>query len=116
MNVKKGEIKMGKFSDKAEFKIPRHIVLKGGVNIEAMAGVTTLTYASSQAQILSNDSGVALDLYLPAKKDGAFFWIRSNGANDIHVRDSGTTYQVLATNKYCLIVSDGSAWSILVYG
>tara|TARA_Y100001938_G_C7817645_1_gene295027 strand:- start:163 stop:483 length:321 start_codon:yes stop_codon:yes gene_type:complete len=105
-----------KYTDKAEFKIPRHMVIKNGVNIEAMAGVTTLDYSSSQVQILSNDSGVALDLYLPQKKDGAYFWIRSNGANDIHVRDSGTTYQILATGKYCMIVCDGSNWSILVYG
>ena len=107
---------MGKYTDKAEFKIPRHIVLKNGVNIADMANVITLTYSSSQVQILSNDTGVALDLYLPEKKDGAYFWIRSNGANDIHVRDTTTTYQVLATNKYCLIVSDGQAWSVLVYG
>ncbi len=107
---------MGKYTDKAEFNIPRHIVNKGGVNIAAMENVTTLTYSSSQIQILTNASGVALDLYLPAKKDGASFWIRSNGANDIHVRDSTTTHQVLTTNKYCVIVCDGSEWSVLVYG
>tara|TARA_R100000388_G_C7214152_1_gene145231 strand:+ start:603 stop:926 length:324 start_codon:yes stop_codon:yes gene_type:complete len=107
---------MGKYTDKAEFKIPRHIVLKGGVNIANMENVITLTYASSQIQILSNGSGVALDLYLPKKKEGANFWIRSNGANAIHVRDSTTTYQILTTNKYCYIVSDGSNWSVLVYG
>jgi len=104
------------YTDKAEFKIPRHIVIKNGVNIADMTNVITLTYKSSQVQILSNDSGSALDLYLPAKKDGAYFWVRNNGADDIHLRDSGTTYQIIAQNKYCKIVSDGSQWSVLVYG
>ena len=104
------------YTDPTPFKIPRHFQFEDGVNIADMAGVTTLTYSDSQIQILSNDSGVALDLYLPEKKNGAYFWIRSNGANEIHVRDASTTYQALASNKYCLIVSDGSVWSIVVYG
>jgi len=104
------------YTDKAEFKIPRHIVSKNGINIEAMSNVITLDYKDSQVQILSNDSGADLDLYLPEKKDGAYFWVRNNGADSIHLRDSATTYQVIATNEYCMIVCDGSTWSVLVHG
>lgn len=104
------------YTDPTPFKIPRHFQIENGVAIRDMSNVITLTYSDSQIQVLSNGSGVALDLYLPEKKNGAYFWIRSNGANEIHVRDSSTTYQVLTSNKYCLIVSDGSNWSVVVYG
>jgi len=43
------------FSDKAEFQIPRHIVQKGGVNVETITADKTLTYSDSQYQFLTKN-------------------------------------------------------------
>ena len=79
------------YTDKAEFKIPRHIVLKGGVNVESITNVRTMSYNDSQVQILDNSSGGALDCKLPEAKEGAFFFIHNAGSQAIHIRDAGTT-------------------------
>ena len=89
------------YTDKAEFKIPRHIVLKGGVNVESINTIKVLGYDDSQIQILDNSSAGAVDCKLPEAKEGAFFFLRNTGSQAIHIRDSGTTttYAILATNE-----------------
>ena len=67
------------YTDKSEFKIPRHIVLKGGVNVESITGVRLLSYKDSQVQILDNSTAGALDCKLPEAKEGAFFFIHNAG-------------------------------------
>jgi len=52
------------FSDKSEFRIPRHIVQPGGVNVEQISGNKTLTYKDAQYQRLDAQSG-GLDVILP---------------------------------------------------
>lgn len=104
------------YTDKQEFKIPRHIVLKNGVNVESITNVKTMTYSDSQVQILNNSTGGALDCKLPAAKDGAFFFIHSAGTQDIHIRDAGTTttYAVLSTGEGCLVASNASAYHLVM--
>ena len=100
------------YTDKQEFKIPRHIVLKGGVNAETITGVRVMDYTDSQVQILDNSSGSALDCKHPEPKEGAFFFIQSAGSNAIHIRDAGTTttYAILATGEGCMVASDSTAY------
>ena len=104
------------YTDKQEFKIPRHIVLKGGVNVEALTGVRIMTYNDSQVQILDNSTGGTLDCKLPIAKDGAFFFIHNSGAQAIHIRDSGTTttYAVLNTGEGCMVASDASNYHLVL--
>ncbi len=105
---------MASYNGKGAFVLPRALQLKNGINTETIVGVHTLDYYDSQIQILTNNSGVALDCYLPALKDGAFFFVRSVGANEIHVRDASTTYAACATGEACLVACDGSSWYLVI--
>lgn len=97
------------FTDKAEFKIPRHIVQKGGVNIEQISGNRTLTYKDSQYQRLDAQTG-ALDVILPEEKDGAMFVINCQG-NAFTVKDSaGVTVKALSLGEGGMFCCDGSSW------
>ena len=103
---------MGKFTDKAEFKIPRHMVLKGGVNPETITVNKTLDYADSTYQLLKNTTG-SLDVILPPVKEGAKFWIKSraSSSSNIIVKDaSAATISTLASGEGVLVVSDGAYW------
>ena len=104
------------YTDKAEFKIPRHIVLKNGVNVESITNVRIMTYKDSQVQILDNSTSGALDCKLPAAKEGAFFFIRSAGSQAIHIRDAATTttYAILATGEGCLVASDSTDYHLVM--
>lgn len=104
------------YTDKSEFKIPRHIVLKGGVNVESITGVRIMSYKDSQVQILDNSSGSALDCKLPEAKEGAFFFIKNAGSNDIHIRDAATTttYTILTTGQGCMVASDDSDYHLVI--
>ncbi len=104
------------YTDQSEFKIPRHIILKGGVNVESLTGVRIMTYNDSQIQILDNSTSGTLDCKLPPAKDGAFFFIHNAGSQAIHIRDSGTTttYAILATGEGCLVASSSSDYHLVM--
>ena len=103
------------YTDKQEFKIPRHLILKGGVNVETITGVRTMTYKDSQVQILDNSTGSALDCKLPAAKEGAFFFLHNAGTHDIHIRDADTTatYAILATGEGCMVASSSTDYHLV---
>lgn len=107
---------MAKYNGKSKFVLPRGLQLKNGVNVETITTVKIFNQLDSQIQVLTNNTGGGIDVKLTAPKDGAFFFISSAGANDIHVRDAGTTttYAVLAANEGCLIASDGSDWYVVI--
>lgn len=104
------------YTDKSEFKIPRHIVLKGGVNVESITGVRLLSYKDSQVQILDNSTAGALDCKLPEAKEGAFFFIHNAGSQAIHIRDAGTTktFAILATGEGCMVASSASDFHLVM--
>lgn len=97
------------FTDKAEFKIPRHIVQPGGVNIEQISANKTLTYSDAQYQRLDAQSG-GLDVILPAEKDGAVFVINCQGNSFTVKDDAGATVKILSLGEGGLFACDGSAW------
>ena len=97
------------FSDKAEFKIPRHIVQPGGVNVEQISGNKTLVYSDAQYQRLDAQSG-GLDVILPDEKDGAMFVINCQGNSFTVKDDSGATIKVLSVGEGGLFACDGAAW------
>ncbi len=107
---------MASYNGKSRFVLPRALQLKNGVNVETITTVRVIDNLDSQMQVLTNDSGVAIDVKLPLPKDGAFYCFQSAGANDIHIRDSGATvtYAILASTQGCLIASDGSDWYIVI--
>ena len=97
------------FSDKAEFQIPRHIVQKGGVNIEQISGNRTLTYQDSTYQRIDAQSG-SLKVILPAEKEGAMFVINCQG-NPISVETPAlSAIALLSVNEGGMFCCDGSVW------
>ena len=106
------------FTDKAEFRIPRHIVQPGMVNPETITANKTLVYSDSPYQLLRNNTGT-LDCILPDFKDGASFWIKSRASstNNIVVKDGdANTIATLAAGEAVHVVSDGSAWWDVIKG
>ena len=91
------------------------VMLEGGVKIADYPLIETLTYRSETYQVRANTAGVALDMHLPAEKDGAKFVIFNSGADDIQIRTpSGGTVTTLGTNKGVICVSDGSSWGAIL--
>lgn len=100
------------YTDKQEFKIPRHIVQKDGINPETITTNKTLVYSDSQYQLLKNNTG-SLDCILPSYKNGASFWIKSRASSthNIVVKDEdANTIATLGAGEAVLVVSDGVAW------
>lgn len=97
------------FSDKAEFKIPRHIVQPGGVNIEQISANKTLVYSDAQYHRLDAQSG-GLDVILPDEKDGAVFVINCQGNSFTVKDDGGATIKVLSVGEGGLFACDGETW------
>lgn len=99
------------YTDKQEFKIPRHIVLKNGVNVESLSGTKTLIESSGMIQIL-NPNGDHRVVNLPAVKNGMAYFIANSGsgAKDLTVTkpDSGTF--VVSNGKGLLIACNGTNW------
>ena len=97
------------FTDKQEYKIPRHIVQKGGVNIEQISGNRTLTYKDSQYQRLDAQVG-SLEVILPEEKDGAMFVINCQG-NAFTVKNAaGVAVKALSLGEGGMFCCDGSSW------
>ena len=100
------------FTDAAQHKIPRHIVLKGGVNAETITTDKTLTYADSTYQLLKNTTAT-LECILPDYVEGSSFWIknRASSTSNVVVKDaSGNTIATLAAGEGVLVVSSDTAW------
>ena len=106
------------FTDKQEFKIPRHIVLKGGVNKQDLTTNKTLTYADSTFQIYMVATAAEAVITLPEPKNGAFFGIRvfAGSSQTLRVEDhNGSAVQgSLSTNEAVLLVSEDSAWRVMI--
>lgn len=109
---------MSKFTDKSEFKIPRHIVLKGGVNKQDLTVDKTLDYSDSTFQIYTVATGAEAVITLPKPKNGAFFCIRvfAGSTQSLRVEDhTGSTVQgTLTTNEAVLLVSEADAWRVMI--
>ena len=107
------------YTDAAQFKIPRHIVLKGGVNIETITTNVQLTYADSQHQIITNNRGSAADIRVPENKDGAWFWFKNDAASGhaIIIQTAAGAPIIggsgLAAGKAALIACNGSEWAVV---
>ena len=109
---------MASFKDAAEFKIPRHIVLKNGVNKQDLTVNKTLSYEDSTFQIYTVATGAEAVITLPPPKSGAFFCIRvfSGSTQTLRVEDhSGSTVQgSLSVNEAVLLVSEANAWRVMI--
>jgi hypothetical protein len=105
---------MASYNSSAAFTIPRHIRAKDGINVQAITDTITLTYSSSQYQILTLTAVSAKTCMLPAVKNGGYFYIKNaSGSNQpINVNDpsTGGTVSTITVGQGVLVVCDGSAW------
>ena len=109
------------YTDKAEFNVPRHIVQKGGVNIQSITDNVTLDYNSGTYHIFTLTAVGAKTCMLPSVKDGACIYIRNTAASNkiINVNEpSGgcTVLALAATGEGAIFVSDGAEWSYICKG
>lgn len=110
---------MANYNAAQAFTIPRHIRYKDGVNIETITADKPLSYTDSQYQVLTNSKGSNADVRMPAKKNGAMFWIKNDAASGhaLFIQEADTTPIIggagLAAGKVCCVVCDGSNWAIL---
>jgi len=108
---------MANFTDAAEFKIPRHFVLKGGVNKQDLTVDKTLTYKDSTFQIYTVATGAEAVITLPPPKSGAMFAIRvfSGSTQTLRVQDhtSAVVQGTLNTNEAVMLVSEADAWRVM---
>ena len=89
------------------------LALKGGANVETLAGNKTLVLGDKNFQKL--DPTAARDVTLPAEadSDGMWFWImnNANGAETITVKnDAAATIVTLPQNEAAIVICDGTDW------
>lgn len=107
------------YTDAAQFKIPRHIVQTGGVNVETITADKDLTYADSQYQIITNSKGSSATIKVPSKVDGASFWFKNDDSSGhaFVIQDADGNPIIggagLAAGKAALLACDGSTWAVV---
>lgn len=107
------------YTDKSQFKIPRHIVQPGAVNIETITADKTLDYRSATYQIITSDGSSQNDLNLPETVDGAMFWVKTKAASNQNLRvmsGSSAVATLTAAGQSALFVCDGSVWDVVFHG
>ena len=103
------------YNGKPFFKIPRPLLLAGGVEVKTISDGMTLTDKDSLFQII--DSGASDEnIILPVEKDGRMYFIKNNGlTNNLDVQNQSATSLVnLAPNEVAVLVSDSSVWTLIL--
>lgn len=103
------------YSGKPFFKIPRPVLLAGGVDVRTISDGITLTDKDSLFQIIDSGSSDE-NVILPAEKDGRVYMIQNAGAtNNLDVQNNQAVSQVvLAPNDVAVLVSNGADWYLIL--
>jgi hypothetical protein len=103
------------YNGKPFFRIPRPLLLDGGVEATIMSGDITLENKDSMFQILDAD-GADREVILPAAKNGLIYGIKNDGsANNIVIKDAAaTTIETLAFGEGALLVCNGTDWFAVI--
>ena len=103
------------YNGKPFFKIPRPLLLAGGVEVRTISDGITLTDKDSLFQIIDSGSSDE-NVILTAEKDGRVYCIKNAGAtNNLDVQNNQAVRQVLlAPNDVAVLVSNGSDWHLLL--
>ena len=99
------------YNGKPFFKIPRPLLLEGGVQNSTVSADVDLDDKSSL--FLFIDGGVAdRDVNLPVEKDGRVYHIKNTGStNNLVVKDvAAATIVTLSPGNSAWVVSDGADW------
>ena len=99
------------YNGKPFFKIPRPLLLEGGIESATISGAVDLDDKSSL--FLFIDGGLSdQDINLPAEKNGRVYHIKNTGStNALIVKNvAAATIVTIAAGGSAWIVSDGSDW------
>jgi len=103
------------YNGKPFFKIPRPILLAGGIEVKTISDGLTLTDKDSLFQII-DCGGSDENIILPLEKDGRMYFIKNNGlTNNLDVQNqTATSLVVLSPGEVALLVSDNSVWTLVL--
>ena len=103
------------YNGKPFFKIPRPLLLAGGVEVKTISDGLTLTDKDSLFQIIDSGAGDE-NIILPLEKDGRMYFIKINGlTNNLDVQNQSAVSLVnLAPNEVAVLVSDSSVWTLIL--
>lgn len=99
------------YNGKPFFKIPRPILVDGGVESKTLSGNLTLT--DKDSLFLFVDGGAAArDITLPSLKSGRIYHIKNTGSTyNLVVKDQvASTIATLTPGQKAFIVCDGVGW------
>ena len=103
------------YKGKPFFKIPRPLLLSGGLDVRTISDGITLTDKDSLFQIIDS-GGSDENVILPAQKDGRVYIIKNAGAtNNLSVQNNLAVEKVaLAPNEMAVLVSSSTVWYVLL--
>lgn len=103
------------YSGKPFFKIPRPLLLSGGLDVRTITDGIVLTDKDSLFQIIDS-GGSDENVILPSQKDGRVYVIKNAGAtNNLSVQNNLAVEKVnLAPNEIAVLVSSDSVWYVLL--
>tara|TARA_R100000231_G_scaffold124112_2_gene94365 strand:+ start:2914 stop:3246 length:333 start_codon:yes stop_codon:yes gene_type:complete len=103
------------YNGKPFFKIPRPLLLAGGVESRVIGDGVTLTDKDSLFQIIDS-GGSDENVILPSEKDGRVYAILNNGAtNALDVQNDQAVRQVLlGPGDMAVLVSDDTQWYLFL--
>lgn len=115
---------MSQYASSILFSIDTALQKNGGVHVGAIAAALSLTYQSSTIQILTNSSGGAIDVKLPAPtygtgalKSGLQYWIRNDDSSNAGLNinhEGGGTLLTIAAGEVALVACDGTNWALVI--
>lgn len=103
------------YNGKPFFKIPRPLLLAGGLEIQTLSGNITLSDKDSLFQVI--DGGLSnRNVTLPPEKDGRVYFIKNGGAtnNLLILDDAASGVITLSPNEVVLLGSSDSTWYVLL--
>lgn len=103
------------YSGKPFFKIPRPLLLAGGVESKTISDGHTLTDKDSLCQII--DGGLALrNIVLPAEKSGRVYCIKNSGStNNLEIQnDSAVALTTLTPGQSAIVACDETTWHVMI--
>ena len=103
------------YTGKPFFKIPRPLLLAGGLDVRTISDGITLTDKDSLFQIIDS-GGSDENVILPAQKDGRIYVILNvGGTNNLSVQNNLAVEKVnLAPNEIAVLVSSDTTWYLLL--
>lgn len=103
------------YNGKPFFKIPRPLLLAGGLDVQTISTNISLVDRDSLFQVIDGGLGTR-NITLPPEKDGRVYFIKNAGTtNDLAIKDDAAGGVItLAPNEVVLLGSSNNLWYVLL--